>query len=226
MSRGYQGTRIVKREGKATRDSIRLACKVERARLVEDARARREALRDALRGEREALKGSCSVKLADARAATDRAIAEARKSAVHVDRLRKAARSPAQQHAAERARMALATRIAESDDEVRRSVADSELRRVWDRVKHLPRLRKLNVGRASRLERFLEWAHDNSAAVSRILAELDRPLAREETEREYRERQANERASSRARHPKQTVRVRATGQPYRVEVIDLSDVPF
>lgn len=193
MTKRYSGTRVIKREGKATRESIRLACKVERARLVDDARARREALRDALRSEREALKGSCSVRLADARAATDRAIAEARKSAVHLDRLARAARSPAQQHAAERARMALATRIAESDDEVRRNLGDSELRRVWDRVKHLPQLRKLRAGLSSRTDRFLDWAHDNSAAVSRILAELDRPLVREETESEYRERKAAER---------------------------------
>ncbi len=79
--------KLARGEGARTKQSIRDDCKRERHRLTEDARARREALRTAIRNERDALRGSCSVRLADARAATDRAIEEARKSAMHLRQL-------------------------------------------------------------------------------------------------------------------------------------------
>lgn len=184
----HGAVKLARTEGKATRTSIREACRRERHRLTEDARQRREALRDAIRNERHALRGSCSVRLADARAETDKRIQEARASAMHLAKLRDVARSPAQKHAAERARFALATRISESDDEVRRNLESPELRRLWDRVKHLPKLRKLKSGLATRTERFLDWAHDNSATVARILAEEAPSRWREETAEEYEER--------------------------------------
>lgn len=179
--------KLARSEGARTRESIRQDCARERHRLTEDARQRREALRDAIRGEREALRGSCSVRLADARANTDAKIQEARKSAMHLAQLRDVARSPAQRHAAERARFRLATLISESDDEVRRNLESSDLQRVWEQVKHLPKLRKLKQGLSTRTERFLDWVHDNSAAVQRILA-ASAPVEREETEAEYLER--------------------------------------
>lgn len=192
--------KLARSEGKRTRQSIRDDCKRERHRLTEDARERREKLRAAIRNERDALRGSCSVRLADARAATDRAIEEARKSAMHLRQLRDVARSPAQKHAAERARFALATRIAESDDEVRRNLESPDLRRVWDNVKHLPALRKLKQGLSTRTERFLDWVHDHSDAVARILAAEQPSRWGEESEDEYRER-----TSSRAPRPPVTL---------------------
>lgn len=190
--------KLARGEGKVTRQSIRDDCRRERSRLTEDARQRREALRDAIRSERHALRGSCSIRLADARAATDRAIEEARKSAMHLAKLRDVARSPKQKHAAERARFNLATRIAESDDEVRRNLEAPELRRLWDRVKHMPKLRKLKQGLSSRTERFLDWAHDNSATVARILSEsTPSRWGSEESQEEYEARTAPRSAPSR-----------------------------
>lgn len=192
-------TKLLRREGKAHRVAIRDQCRETRVKLSADAKARREKLRDAIRAERVALRGSCQVRLADARAATNRAIEEARRTAVDLDKLRKVARTPAQAHAAEKARMRAATSIKESDDEVRRNLPD-DLARIWQKVRHRPGMR--GGKRISRTERFLHWVHDNGATVSRMLAdEADRMLADlpEETEAQYLERTRPRSSSKRSK---------------------------
>lgn len=199
MTRVRAGTKELRRDGAADRRRIREACRADRTRLTEDARARREALRDAIREERAALRGRCSVRLREAREATDRAIEEARRSAMQLDRLRRAARTPAQTAAAERARFALATRIAESDDEVRRNISD-ELRPAWEKMK-----RRIKAGpRRTRTEAFLEWVHDHPNEAARFYREAVEVLPPEETEDQYRERTASR----------------------RLAPLDLEDVPF
>lgn len=210
--RRYQGTAMLRREGAATARSIRAECKAARAAITEDARARRVALREAIANERAALRGTCSRRLDEARAATAAAIDEARSTAAELDRLRRVTRSPAQQAAAERARLRGAERIRESDDEVRRNLPD-DLARVWDRVKN----RIKGTRRATRTERFLDWVHDNSATVARMVNEdAERALRElpEETEEQYRARKLEERRQ-RGRRPQRSM----TG-------LDPFDVPF
>lgn len=193
----YTGTKVLRREGAATVRSIRANCREARQTLTADARARRESLRDAIRNERAALRGSCSVRLDDARAATARAIDEARSSAVELDRLRKVTRTPAQKSAAERARLRGAERIRESDDEVRRNLGD-ELALVWARVKN----RIKGTSRTTRTEAFLDWVHNHPADAARIVndaAEQSWRSTPEETESEYRARKTSERRAPRAR---------------------------
>ncbi len=182
----YTGPALARREGAATVRGIRATCREARQRLTADARARREALRDAIRGERVALRGSCSMRLDEARAATVRAIDEARSSAVELERLRKVTRTPAQQSAAERARLRGAERIRESDDEVRRNLGD-DLAVVWDRVKN----RIKATPRTTRTEVFLAWVHDHPGDAARIVNEAAEERWRstpDETEAEYRAR--------------------------------------
>lgn len=208
--RTFGQVREAKREGRAERVSIRQQCKEARAHLTDDARRRREALSDAIRGERLALRGRCSVRLEEARALTDKRIEEARKTAMHLDKLRAVTRSPAQQHAAERARLRRAEAIKESDDEVRRNLP-ADLQAVWARVKHKPGMR--GGKRISRTERFLHWVHDNSATVERMLnEEAERAFRsyREETEAEYNARKAEEaskrKGAARARAKQRTIK--------------------
>lgn len=180
----YQGTKVIRREGADTRKRIREACRSDRSRLTEDARARRVALRDAIREERAALRGRCATRLAEARIATDRAIEEARKSAMHLDRLRLAARSPAQQAAAERARVRRAEQVRESDDEVRRNLSP-DLAIVWSAVRGRIKPSK----RRTRTEAFLEWVEEHQGDAARILDEhAAKRFEREETEEDYRAR--------------------------------------
>ncbi len=179
----YTGTKVIRRDGVATRKRIREACRSDRARLTEDARERRERLRDAIREERAALRGRCATRLAEARQETDRAIEEARKSAMHLDRLRKVARSPAQNAAAERARARRAETIRESDDDVRRQLSP-ELAIVWQSVRGRIKPSK----RATRLERFLEWVEEHQGDAARILDEHAASRFGEESEEDYRER--------------------------------------
>lgn len=183
MTRRYTGTRVIRRDGAETRRRIRDACRTDRVRLTEDARARREALRDAIREERAALRGRCATRLAEARAATDRAIEEARASALHLDKLRRVTRSPAQQHAAERARARLAERIRERDDEVRRQLSP-DLQIVWQAVRQ--RIKK--SPRRTRLEAFLEWVEEHQGDAARILDEHASSRWGEESEAQYRAR--------------------------------------
>lgn len=192
--RTHGAVKLARSEGRARRVAVRELCRDARRALSEDARKRREELTQTIAAERLALRGTCTDRLARARAATDRAIEEARKSAVELDRLRRAARSPAQQHAAERARFARATHLRESDDEVRRNLSD-ELAAVWDRVKG--RIR--GSARRTRTEAFLEWVEGHQGDAQRIIIEAaERSFVPEETEAQYRERQASERRSSRS----------------------------
>lgn len=185
----YTGARLIKREGKRERMSIATQCRETRRALVEDARARRLALREALAAERVALRGTCLTRLANARRDTDKAIEEAKRTALDLARLREVTRSPAQRHAAERARLRAAENIRESDDEVRRNLPD-DLAFVWSRVKHRPGMRK--SARRTRTEAFLEWVEENGATVSRILRERGEQLPAEESEAAYRERKRSE----------------------------------
>lgn len=179
--RGYTGTKLARREGAATVRGIRATCREARATLTDDARARRLALREAIRNERAALRGSCSLRLDQARAATAKAIDEARSSAMELDRLRKVTRTPAQQSAAERARLRGAERIRESDDEVRRNLPD-DLAHVWERVKG----RIKGTARTTRTERFLDWVHDHAAEVARMVNDrAEQAHVVEETEEQY-----------------------------------------
>lgn len=201
--------RVARSEGRAHRVAIRDQCRELRTKLSEDARRRRENLSQAIKHERLALRGTCSTRLADARAATDRAINEARKTAVDLHRLRMAARTPAQNAAAERARLRGATAIKESDDEVRRNLTP-DLAIVWEHVKHKPGMRSSK--RATRTERFLQWVHDHAGEAQRILiAHAESAHLEEESEDAYRRRKLEEKAP-------RTRRARATA--------DLSDVPF
>ena len=181
----FTGIKLLRSEGRAHRVAIRDQCRETREKLRADAKRRREALRDALRVERIALSGSCSVRLADARARTNEAIENARRTAMDLEKLRIVTRSPKQQHAAERARLRGAESILESDDEVRRNLTP-DLARIWERVKHRKGMRK--TPRRTRTEAFLEWVHDNSATVQRMLDAMSSKLPEEETEEEYRER--------------------------------------
>ena len=194
--KGHGQRALIQKEGKQHKVAIRDQCRETRAALTLDAKARREALRDAIRTERVALRGSCQRRLAEARSSTNRAIEEARRTAVDLHKLKLIARTPAQAHAAEKARMRAAHSIKESDDEVRRNLPD-DLARIWSKVKHKAGMRgSKNI---TRTERFLQWVHDNSATVGRMLAaEMDREPP-EETESEYRARTArNKRKPSRS----------------------------
>ena len=218
--RRYQGTGIIRREGAATVRSIRADCKAARDAITVDARARRQALRDAIANERAALRGTCFKRLDEARAATALAIEEARKSVAELDRLRRVTRSPAQQAAAERARVRGAEPISESDSAVRQNLSP-DLAIVWERVKHRIRATK----RASRTEKFLEWVEDHPGEAARIVnEEAERSVAEmpDETEAEYRERMQEERRRARVE------RIRASPrQPQRsMRGLDPFDVPF
>lgn len=99
--------------------------------------------------------------------------------------------------------MARASSLRESDDEVRRNLSD-ELAAVWDRVKG--RIR--GSARRTRTEAFLEWVEGHQGDAQRMIIEAaERSFAPEETEAQYRERQASERRSSRARRPREEARV-------------------
>jgi hypothetical protein len=176
-------TRLARADGRRAVAQVRDECKAARARLIEDARARRVALADAIREEREALRGSCHMRVDRARAATAAAIEEARKTAVHLDKLRRVTRTPAQQAAAERARLRMAERISESDDDVRRQLPRA-LVSAWEKVKAKIKPSK----RATRLERFLEWAEEHAGDIARWDAEEAERGYPEESEESYAER--------------------------------------
>lgn len=214
----FGAVKLAKGEGKRHRVAIRVQCKEARVKLTEDARQRREALRAAIMAERLALRGRCAVRLAEARENTDKKIEEARKSAMHLDKLRTVTRSPAQQAAAERARLRRAESIKESDDEVRRNLPP-DLARIWQRVKHTAGMR--GGKRISRTERFLQWVHDNSATVERMLDEEGERAARavrEETEAEYHRRKEDEKRARR--------RVRQRPIQNLDPQQDMTDIPF
>lgn len=217
-ARTFGAVKLAKSEGKRHRVAIRVQCAEARVKLSEDARLRREALRAAIMAERLALRGRCSVRLAEARDNTDKKIEEARKSAMHLEKLRAVTRSPAQQAAAERARLRRAESIKESDDEVRRNLSP-DLARVWNRVKHTAGMR--GGKRISRTERFLQWVHDNSAAVERMLDEEGQRATRavrEETEAEYHQRKEDERRAKK--------RVRQRPIQNLDPQQDLEEIPF
>lgn len=201
--------RLARSEGRQRVRAVRDLCREARVTLRDRARQLREELKNALQAERAALRGSCHDRLARARQETDKAIEEARKTAVEVDRLRRVARSPAQQHAAERARLARATAIRESDDEVRRNLPE-DLGHVWQRVKS-----RIRGGpRRTRTEAFLEWAEENAGDVARMLAEhAESRQWREETEQEYRARQEPER-KPRARRARTSTSSTGTEVPF------------
>lgn len=202
--------KIARSEGRAHRVAIRDQCRELRAKLSEDARRRRENLSQAIKAERLALRGTCGTRLADARAATDRAIAEARKTAIDLHRLRAAARTPAQTAAAERARLRGALAIKESDDEVRRNLSP-DLAIVWERMKHKPGMRASK--HATRTERFLQWVHDHPNDAQRMIIEhAERGHLEEETEAQYRRRKAEEERPRRGRA--------------RASRAELADIPF
>ena len=222
MSRrkSYTGAGLIRSEGAATRKRIEAACRSDRQRLTADARARREALRDALRAERLALRGSCATKLSDARAATDAAIEEARKTAMQLQRLKQAARTPAQQHAAERARVRRAYQIQESDNAVEANLSP-ELLPAWRARK----ARTKGSKAMSRTEAFLQWVHDHPAEATRYyLEDIDRRIASmpEQTEAEYLEEQAQQRKRLRGRGLRQGS-MRGLDP---LDVTDDSDIPF
>lgn len=220
--------RIARSEGRAHRVAIRDQCRELRAKLSEDARKRRENLSQAIKGERLALRGTCSTRLADARAVTDRAIAEARKTAVDLHRLKAAARTPAQAAAAERARLRGATAIKESDDEVRRNLTP-DLAIVWEHVKHKPGMRSSK--HATRTERFLQWVHDHPNDAQRILiTHAESAHLEEESEAAYRARKAAEleehRRAQDAKRAGRRVRQRSIANLNPQQDLDASAIPF
>lgn len=78
---------------------------------------------------------------------------------------------------------------------MRRNLGD-ELAIVWDRVKG--RIR--GSARRTRTEAFLEWVEGHAGDAQRMIVEhAERAFVPEETEAQYRARQASERRSSRAR---------------------------
>jgi len=104
---------------------------------------------------------------------------------MELDKLRKVTRSPAQNLAAERARLRGAERIRESDDEVRRNLPD-DLALVWAKVKG----RIKGTARTTRTERFLDWVHDHPADSARIINDAaEQAYPQEEDEAAYFERQ-------------------------------------
>ncbi len=187
--------KIARSEGARHRVAIRDQCREARVKLSEDARRRRENLSQAIKHERIALRGTCATRLADARAATDKAIAEARKTAIDLAKLKAVTRTPAQNAAAERARLRGALAIRESDDEVRRNLSP-DLAIVWAKVKHRPGMRATK--HATRTERFLQWVHDHPNDAQRILIEhAEAAHIEEEGEEAYRRRKEDERRASR-----------------------------
>lgn len=190
----YTGTKVLRSEGAQTRRRIQAACRSDRERLSADAKDRRERLAQAIRDERAALRGRCATRLSEARQATDKAIEEARASAMHLAKLRKVSRSPAQNAAAERARARRAESILESDDAVRRNLSE-DLAIVWDVKKRSIR----PSTRRTRTEAFLEWVEEHPGEAARILDEhaAMRWQGREETEAEYLERTRPKRVAQR-----------------------------
>lgn len=161
MSR-YTGARILRREGAATVKGIREDCRTARRAITEDARARREELREAIRAERVALRGSCSLRLDEARARVAAAVLEAQHTHADLAKLRAVTRTPAQRSGAERARLQRSLNIQESDDQVRRQLPSS-LHLAWEKRKRLTK----KSARRSRLEAFLEWVQEHAGEVAR-----------------------------------------------------------
>ena len=202
MARSTHGQiKQARSEGRSHKVAIRDQCRELRVKLGAKAKQLRENLSQAIKHERIALRGTCSTRLQNARTETDKAVEAARRTMVELARLRAAARSPAQRHAAERARLTRATSIKESDDEVRRNLTP-DLAIVWEVVKGRPGMRASK--RRTRTEAFLEWVHDHAGDAQRILAEHaeQRWSGIEESEADYHARKRTEHAGGRRRRPK------------------------
>lgn len=156
-----RGAKDAKRE---RMHGVTLACRVARVTNREAAAIARQKLRDDIAQARREAKGQCHANRDRERDAT-RAMVGASKQELHQARTDIRAR-----HRAEGTRRLekLTAREAkqESDDEVKRNLP-RELVAVWRRVKA-----SIHAGpRRSRTEAFLEWVHDHSAAVDRIVNE-------------------------------------------------------
>ena len=172
---------------KLCRDGIREArerAKAERAALRERQREERREAREQAKRDREEANAVCASRSAvDASARAEIAAAE---ESYDAERARVREEHAGSYHRPERMTRAEAARArsearAESDDEVRNNIP-SELVPVWERVKagihETPRM--------TRTEAFLQWAHDHSADVERLIddsiTESLRRLEREERE--------------------------------------------
>lgn len=140
------------------------ACRAARARQKAKAAAARQKLRAYLARAKVEARGQCASSRELERETGTRSIAETK---AELERRRADIRLRRQAEGA-RLRPRLSTREArgESDDEVLGNIP-RELAPVWRRVKS-----RIKAGaRRSRTEAFLEWVHDNSATVERLLNE-------------------------------------------------------
>lgn len=174
---------------RSTLTEIRHGCRAERQRVSADVRQLREATKIALRERvqemREAQRGTCNIRKANARNALGAELARAADE-LGAERARQAEgkRAELEQRKRDRAgRSSSAERRQEADDEVRANLP-AELVAVFDKVKRSIKPRP----RMSRTEAFLHWAEENPDEVLKIQSDAgERAWMRElaELEREH-----------------------------------------
>lgn len=152
--------------------------------MVAQHREQRARLRDALRAERAALREGCSVRVREARAETDEAIAQLART----EKGRRAALTSAQLDAMRRNAKRAREKAAESDDEVLRNIEhEVDLADAWRQMPRARRAKFRDDRYATRTERFLDWAHNHPPDVAALADRWrERRVYREpETEEEW-----------------------------------------
>lgn len=146
-------------------------CKARKARVQRDAIRAREKLRERIAAAREKAKAACGVCRVNARGKDlerlDQALQALELERQRIGELRRKAAGLVDERGRAGGRRSAELR-AESDDEVRRNVADDlELAALWDSVDK----RKFKSGpRRNRTEAFLEWAESHPEALDELRA--------------------------------------------------------
>lgn len=195
---------------KAVRD-VQERCRANRLSYREAIRAARAELQRLIM-EKRAEARRCAVEPGELRKKGDAAILAAVQALAEERQLQAELRRWDRSKSARK--ITITEKRSESDDEVRRNL-DPELAIVWEKVKG-----EIKPGRASsRTEAFFQWVHDNSADVSRIIAEH----AEEGAERQWREMLEEEQRIARA------LKKKGRAQSKALEALDLEaldEVPF
>lgn len=163
---------------------VRALCSAAHQRYLESSRARRSALFAELRAERQANASSCSAALERVSGSAEQKVSAARAAFGEARRHQRQQavwdRSLAQPGTQSLGKALAAHRAREREEEVERNIPD-ELLPVWRAVKS----RVHATDRMDRTEAFLQWVHDHSAEVYRILdADAARHLLRMQREEE------------------------------------------
>lgn len=200
--------RELRAKGKAAIARVREQLQALRQRVL-DLRSKLREMPKKLRSERDAAASSCDAGVNDARAGIARQLRDAQEALRSEQRDQKIQRLYAGRAKLSAPKASRAERTSESDDEVRNNI-DPEMVPIFDHVK----AKIHGSARRSRTEAFFEWVHDHPSIVLEIVEE--------ETQKELRRLEAEERRFAKEVSSGRRYRRRSTSQLAE----SLAEVPF